>query len=117
MFGTELLEPREAAWLFDTMGVVPANADPAQTEAAIAAAGLRIDQCMAIGTEWGEWADERHGHGSRKLLHASRLQRDPARYIERFGPAAYDMMLGDCLWHIYALIGKLTRRVYILSSP
>jgi hypothetical protein len=45
------------------------------------------------------------------------MQRDPAKYIDRFGRAAYDMMLGDCLWHVYALIGKFTRRVYILSSP
>ena len=117
MFATELLEPREAAWLFGTVGVVPANADPARTEAAIGAAGLRIDQCIAIGTEWGEWAQEHHGHGGRKLLHASRLRRDPARYIDRFGHAAYDMMLGDCLWHVYALIGKLSRRIYVLSSP
>jgi SAM-dependent methyltransferase len=117
MFGTELLEPREAAWLFATMGVVPANADPARTEAAIAAAGLHVDQRIAAGTEWGEWAQEHHGHGGRKLLHASRLQRDPARYIDRFGRAAYDMMLGDCLWHVYGLTGKLTRRIYLLSSP
>jgi hypothetical protein len=27
------------------------------------------------------------------------------------------MMLGDCLWHVYALIGKLSRRIYLLSSP
>jgi len=27
------------------------------------------------------------------------------------------MMLGDCLWHVYAMIGKLTRRVYLLSVP
>jgi ubiquinone/menaquinone biosynthesis C-methylase UbiE len=117
MFGTELLEPREAAWLFATMGVVPANADPARTEAAIGAAGLRIDQRLAVGTEWGEWAQEHNGHGGRKLLHAARLRRDPGRYIGRFGHAACDMMLGDCLWHIYALIGKLSRRVYLLSSP
>ena len=25
------------------------------------------------------------------------------------------MMLGDCLWHVYAMIGKLTRRIYLLS--
>jgi hypothetical protein len=25
-------------------------------------------------------------------------------------------MLGDCLWHVYGMIGKLNRRVYILSS-
>lgn len=36
-------------------------------------------------------------------------ERDPGRCINRYGRAAYDMMLGDCLWHIYALIGKHTR--------
>jgi SAM-dependent methyltransferase len=117
MFGTDLLEPREGAWLFDIMGVVAANADPARTETAIGTAGLRIDECIAVGTEWGEWAQEHHGHGGRKLLHAARLRRDPARYIDRFGRAAYDMMLGDCLWHVYAMIGKLTRQVYVLTAP
>jgi SAM-dependent methyltransferase len=72
MFATELLEPRERAWLFGTMGVAPA---------------------------------------------AARLQRDPDRYIARFGRTAYDMMLGDCLWQVYALVCKLTRRIYLLSSP
>lgn len=117
MFGTELLEPREAAWLFATMGVVPDNADPAHAEAAIAGAGLRIERCLVVGTEWGEWAEEHRGHGGRKLLHAARLRREPARYIDRYGRAAYDMMLGDCLWHVYALVGKLSRRIYVLSSP
>ena len=28
MFGSELLDPREAAWLWATMGVVPESADP-----------------------------------------------------------------------------------------
>lgn len=26
------------------------------------------------------------------------------------------MMLGDCLWHVYAMIGKLSRRVYLLAA-
>ncbi len=116
MFGSELLEPREAAWLWATMGVVPQSADPARTEAAIAAAGLRIDERLEIGSEWSEWAEERHHSVSRKLLHASRLQRNRASYLERYGQAACDMMLGDCLWHAYAMIGKLSRRVYLLSS-
>ncbi|MFL6072796.1 MAG: class I SAM-dependent methyltransferase [Mycobacteriales bacterium] len=117
VFGTDLLEPREAAWLFDVMGVVPTSADPARTDAAIAAAGLVTDQCLHIGTEWGEWAEEHRHHVGRKLLHAARLRRDPARYRDRFGGAAYDMMLGDCLWHVYALLGKLTRRAYLLTVP
>ena len=96
--------------------MVPGNADPARTEAAIAAAGLRIDEQLEIGAEWSEWAEERYGSVSRKLLHAARLRRDRAGYLERYGPAAYDMMLGDCLWHVYAMIGKLDRRVYLLSA-
>ena len=107
MFGSELLEPGEAAWLWATMGVVPENADPARTEAAIAAAGLRIDERLEIGSEWSEWAEERHGSASRKLLHVSRLRRNRAGYLKRYGQAAYEMMLGDCLWHVYAMIGKL----------
>ena len=75
-----------------------------------------IDERLEIGSEWSEWVEERHHSASRKLLHASRLQRNWASYLERYGPAACDMMLGDCLWHVYAMIGKLTRRVYLLSA-
>jgi ubiquinone/menaquinone biosynthesis C-methylase UbiE len=117
MFGTDRLEPREAKWLWQTMGVVLTSADPRRTDAAIAAAGLQVDECIDVATEWGEWAEEQTGKGSRQLLHASRLLRAPERYIGQFGQAAYDIMLGDCLWHVYAMIGKLSRRVYLLSRP
>jgi ubiquinone/menaquinone biosynthesis C-methylase UbiE len=117
MFGTELLEAQEAARLWDVMGVVPSSVDPANTHTAIAAAGLVVDRCIDLGTQWGEWAQEQQGKPGRKLLHAARLLRARDRYIEQFGQASYDMMLGDCLWHVYAMIGKLTRRVYLLSAP
>jgi SAM-dependent methyltransferase len=115
-FGTGRLEPREAEWLWTTMGVVATSADQARTDAAIAAAGLRIDDCIALGSEWGEWAEEQAGKTGRRLLHASRLLRDPQRYTAQFGPRAYEIMLGDCLWHVYGMIGKLDRRVYVLSK-
>ncbi|MEV6520451.1 class I SAM-dependent methyltransferase [Longispora sp. NPDC051575] len=115
MFGTARLEPREAGWLFGTMGVVPSSADPGRTESAIASAGLRIDTCRELGTEWGEFAEERTGNGGRQLLHAARLLREPGRYAGRYGQGAYDIMLGDCLWHVYRMIGKLSPRVYVLS--
>jgi hypothetical protein len=66
-------------------------------------------------SEWGEWAEERAGKGGQRLLYASRLLRDPQRYVARYGQAAYELMLGDCLWHVYGMIGKLERRVYLLS--
>jgi SAM-dependent methyltransferase len=117
MLGTDLLEEREAAFLWDTMGVVAESADPACTDAAIAAAGLRVDECVASTAEWGEYAQERGGKVGRKLLHAARLQRDRDKYLQRYGQAIYDLKLGDCLWHVYAMIGKLTRRAYLLTAP
>ena len=116
MFGTDRLEPREADWLCRTLGVVPASADSGRMETAIAVAGLRIDDRIDLGSEWGELAEERSGSSGRRLLHASRLLRDPQRYVTRFGEAAYEIMLGDCLWHVYAMIGKLERRAYLLSK-
>lgn len=114
-FGTDRLEPREAAWLWNTMRGVPASADPERTEAAIRAAGLRLEKRIELGSEWGERAEEDAGDGSRRLLRAARLLRAPERYISQFGQAAYDIMLGDCLWHIYRMIGKLSPRVYVLA--
>ena len=117
MYATDLLEPREAAAVFATMGVVPASADPRTTERAIAAAGLRVDACLELGPEWGEFAAENGGDPGRKLLNAARLRRDPARYIARFGAEAYEIMLGDSRWHVYRMLGKLSPRVYLLTAP
>ncbi len=116
MFATDRLEPGESAWLLPTMACVPESMQPERTEAAIRAAGLQIDRCLVLGTEWGEYGQERTGKGARKLLHAARLLRDPGRYIEEYGQENYDVALGDCLWHVYRLIGKLSDRVYLLSA-
>lgn len=36
--------------------------------------------------------------------------------MERLGPRNYEMMLRDCHWHVYAMIGKLHRRACVLSK-
>jgi SAM-dependent methyltransferase len=115
MFAGDRLEPREAEWLWRTTRVVPASTDRARTEAAISAAGLRTDARIGV-SEWGEWAEEQSGKGGRRLLYAARLLRDPERYVARFGQPAYETMLADCFWHVYGMIGKLERRVYLLSK-
>jgi ubiquinone/menaquinone biosynthesis C-methylase UbiE len=116
MFAGDRLEPREAEWLWRTMGVVPASAERERTDAAISAAGLRIDRRIDLGTEWGEWTEEHTGKSSSRLLYASRLLRQPERYISKFGQTSYEIMLGDCLWQVYGMIGKLDRVVYILAQ-
>jgi SAM-dependent methyltransferase len=117
MFTTSLLEPAEAAFLLPVMACSAAAMRPENAEAAIVGAGLRIERCIVLGSQWGEYYHEHVPERSRHLLHAARLQRDPERYIARFGKQNYDIKLGDCLWHIYRMIGKLSGRVYLLSAP
>ena len=85
MFATDHLEAREAARLFAALDCVPESMDPKRTETAARSAGLRIDECVVLGTEWGEFFEEESGKAGRLLLHAGRLLRDPDRYIGRFG--------------------------------
>lgn len=117
VFATELLEPTERRFLVGAMGISDAAADIPTTEAGIAASGLRVLQTFQIGSEWGEYAEERTGKPRRNLLRAARLRRHADEYIARYGRRNYDTMLGDCLWHVYAMIGKLTRRAVLLMKP
>jgi SAM-dependent methyltransferase len=116
MFHGEHIEPREAQRQW-TDGVIPANQDYTNVEAAMLRSGLQIEACTVLGSEGGEYSQEQTGEPGRRLLHAARLLRDPERYIARFGQENYDIMLGDCLWHIYRMIGKLSARVYVLRAP
>lgn len=113
---TDLLAPEEADWLFAVMGVVPASADPAAVDRAIAGSGLEVVDSFDLSSEWGEWAQEQEGRGARALIHLARLLRDPQRYRAEFGSAAYDVMLGDCRWHVYRMAGKLADRLDVLQA-
>ena len=92
---TDRLEPREAEWLWRALGGEAGSTDPVRAEAAIAAAGLRVDGRIDLASEWAEWSEERSGAVGRKLLWAARLLRSPDRYRAQFGEAAYEIMLGD----------------------
>lgn len=113
MLTTELLEPEEAIRFH---GDKLTSMDAQRVESAISGSGLSIDERIEIGSEWGERAEEETGKPGKRLLWAARLLRDPDRYIERFGARNYEIMLRDCHWHVYAMIGKLHRRAYLLSK-
>ncbi len=116
-FATDRLEPREGKWLWTTMGVVPSTTDREQIEAGFSAAGFELVDRIDLRSEWAERSEEEHNRGTRKLLHAARLLRAPDRFVAEFGQRAYDVKLGDCLWHIYQIIGKLSPSVYLLRRP
>jgi len=80
---------------------------PEDLAAAAGAAGFSTRFRTDIGSEGGEYAQEQRGAGGRRLAHAARLLRDPKRYVAEFGEANYEVMLADCLWHVYRMIGKL----------
>ncbi len=117
MVATDLLAPEEADWLFDVMGVVPTSADPRVLDDAIAHSGLDVVETIDLAGEWGEWGQEQDGQAARSLLHLARLLREPERYRAEFGDAAYDVMVGDCRWHVYRMMGKLAGRVDVLQRP
>ncbi len=117
MFDGEALSREEAGFLWKSQGVVPENADHRRVEEAFAAAGFAVERWIDLKSEPGERSQELRGEPGRRLLHAARMLRQSDRYVEQFGQAAYDIMLGDCYWHIYRLIGKLSARIYVMRAP
>lgn len=114
---TPLLSASEASWLFPVVGVVPSSMSATATDSAVSRAGLRVDADLDIGSEWGEHDEEESGRAGQALLRAARLRREPERYRSAFGAAAYDAMLGDSLWQVYRMLGKLSSRILVLTRP
>jgi len=98
-------------------GAAANNVRPDDMERAITAARLSVTERVDFGSEWGEAGQERSGTAGRRLLHTARLLRAPERYIDEFGDTAYRIMLGDCLWHVYRMIGKLHGAVFFFRAP
>lgn len=84
---------------------------------AIRSAGFNVTTRLDIGSEWGEFGQEQSGTPGRRLAHVARLRREPERYIAEFGQAAYDIMLHDCLWHVYRMLGLLHAAVFVFHVP
>jgi SAM-dependent methyltransferase len=107
----------EEAAAFWREAAAASSVRPDDLAAAIEAAGLSVAERVDYGSEWGEAASERSGEPGRRLVHAARLLRAPDRYVEEFGEAAYRIMLGDCLWHVYRMIGRLAGAAFTFRSP
>jgi SAM-dependent methyltransferase len=114
-FATDRMEPGELA-RFDSTAPAFGSSDPHRVEHAIAASALELVERIDFTSEWGEFSHEARGVAGRRLIHAARLLRDPQRYIDAFGQTNYDIMLADCFWHVYRMIGKLGGRLFVLRK-
>jgi sarcosine/dimethylglycine N-methyltransferase len=110
---TGLLEPREAAWLFDALAIVPESTDPQVIEKRAADAGLTLASKTELGGEWrermladGTWS------ANDDLTELSSLRRSGADFDE---PRVAAQAAGAA-WGIYQLLGKTCPTVYVWTS-
>ncbi len=100
---TELLEPRERAWLADAAALT--NLDAGRLEAA--AAPLALEQKIELGSEWRErMIEDGEWDPTDALLRLARMRR---LGIDNPVDGA------DLVWGIYQLLGKLCPTVYVWS--
>ncbi|BCJ76684.1 hypothetical protein CS0771_62280 [Catellatospora sp. IY07-71] len=114
-FATDRLEPRERAQLFTDLAVVPERMSPDDFEKRAQAAGFHIELTDVVGSELRE-AFEEDGINltSRQLLYAARLLRKSEQLRAELGDIDYRVELGNALWGVYQMIGKLEPRIYVL---
>jgi sarcosine/dimethylglycine N-methyltransferase len=110
---TERLEPREAAWLFDAVAIVPESTQPAAIEHHAASAGLTLVSKAELGGEWRErMLEDGTWSANDALLQVSRLRRSGGN-LDDPRVAAY---AADKVWGIYQLLGKTCPTVYVWTS-
>lgn len=110
---TDLLEPREAAAVFDAIAVVPESTDANAIEAQAAAAGLTLVSKTKLGGEWRErMLEDGTWSANEDLLKLSRLRRRGLDLDDR-RTAAY---AAARMWGVYQLLGKLCPTVYLWRS-
>ena len=103
---TETLEPREAAWLFDALAIVPESTRPEAIETHAASSGLKLVSKTELGGEWRErMLEDGTWSANEDLLWLSRARRSGANVDA--GHAA------GRAWGVYQLLGKTCPTVYV----
>jgi len=113
---TQRMEPKEAAWLYASFGLVPESMDEAVVEAAFQAAGFQMHSKEQLGGELMEWVEEHEERASRELMRLARMLRKQEHYQEILGTRRYEVALANYHWAIYILLGKLSPTLYVLRK-
>lgn len=111
---TDLLEPREAAALFDALAIVPESTDPDALERHARAAGLTLVSSTPLGGEWRErMIEDATWDPGEDLLRLSRLHRREDELAERHGVSRVAAYSAARAWGVYQLLGKLRPTIYL----
>jgi SAM-dependent methyltransferase len=111
---TDLLEPREAAALFDALAIVPESAESDALERHATAAGLALLSSTPLGGEWRErMIEDASWDPGEDLLRLSRLHRREEELVERHGATRVAAYAAARAWGVYQLLGKLCPTIYV----
>lgn len=113
---SDLLDDRDEKLLRQHQGNVYENLDRSRLEAAFASAGLLVERCEPIGTEWREYAEERTQPVSRKLLQLARLRRRRDELVSARGLTTFEHVEANLHWEVFQFLGKLLPVVYTLRK-
>ena len=115
-FSTELMEANEAAFIYETMGIVAKNQSAAFFESTARSVGFAIAERDAVASEWREfWEEDGSRKTSGQLLRIARMRRNRAALIPLLTETPNNIEIADCLWGVYQMIGKLCPTVYVLT--
>ena len=116
-FSTDLMEAQEAAFIYNTMGIVPQNQSDAFFEKTARSVGFAIAEKDAVASEWREfWEEDGTRKTSEQLLRIARMRRNRDELIPLLSETHYNIEIADCLWGVYQMIGKLCPTVYVLEK-
>jgi ubiquinone/menaquinone biosynthesis C-methylase UbiE len=117
-FATGLLEPKEAARLFQALAIIPDNMACDFFDQAARRAGFETIQKDKIDSEWRENGLE-NGWGSldEALLRLARMRRLEDDLVRDYGRAFYEASYAGSLWNVYQVLGKLCSIVHVLKRP
>lgn len=115
-FASQTLEPDEARRLYRATAIAAENMRAAYFEETARASGFAIASVDPIDSEWRErMIEDGAWDPSEDLLAVARARRRETELVERFGRKRVEAALGDALWGVYQLLGKLRPTVYVLT--
>ena len=112
---TPLLEPRERAWLYDTLAIAAESMDKRTLEGTLTEAGLRIVEHVRVGSQSLQARTE-HGDVNEHLLRVARLHEYCDDYVQQWGDAWYQRILAWETWPIYTALDKLEDHIWLLEA-